>query len=205
MTTELENFDGVVLSSTTLRVDDNYFQLKNITGMEIADKPPVYEKKWNYEKLEKDRPLWPLDKRDYYQSLNKKIPYGLLKLDGWLKSIAITVGISTLLTGILSKNPFVLGSVVVCGLIGALGFKFSSILKQFDIEYQNYFVEKRNIYQAFESSTEKYCTLTEIEPTKTVLVIYLKNEYIQEYEIFSSKENLELLKAAIDKRIMSGL
>mgnify|MGYP001498890741 CR=1 FL=1 len=41
MTTELENFDGVVLSATTLRADDNYFQLKNITGMEIVDKPPV--------------------------------------------------------------------------------------------------------------------------------------------------------------------
>jgi hypothetical protein len=105
----------------------------------------------------------------------------------------------------LSKNPFVLGLAAVCGLIGLLGFKLSSILKQFDIEYQNYYVEKRNIYKAFESSTEKYCTLTEVEPAKTVLFIYLKNEYIQEYEIFSSKENLELLKTAIDKRIMSGL
>lgn len=205
MTTELENFDGVVLSATTLRADDNYFQLKNITGMEIVDKPPVYEKKYNYEKLEKERPLWPLDKRDYYQSLNKKIPYGLLKSNEWLKLYAIMLGISAFLTGVLLKIPVVFGLIVVCGLIGALGFKFSSILKQFDIEYQNYFVEKRNIYQAFESSTEKYCTLTEIEPTKTALVIYLKNEYIQEYEIFSSKENLELLKAAIDKRIMSGL
>lgn len=78
-------------------------------------------------------------------------------------------------------------------------------MKQFEIEYQNYYVEKRNIYKAFESSTDKYCTLTEVEPTKTVLVIYLKNEYVEEYEISSSKENLELIKAAIDKRIMSGL
>lgn len=206
MTTKNHKKFGVVtISDTMLMTPNRFIPLKNVYGINWRVVPAQHKQVFDSVTAQKEAATEPplaLTEKEFYKTLDRKLPLWFLENPITVVGIANVIAVATA-SAMLAIKPFLsLPFFVLPLLFYFTGQKLKrmhkNFLKQFEEHYRQR-TEARKVWQA------KYFSTKEIKPEQKVLILLLKDEPTQHYEMCAEKDDeiLDQIKQTIEEKIMN--
>lgn len=206
METKSHKTIGVVtISDTMLMTPNRFIPLKNIYGMNWRTIPAQHKQEFDSVKAQNEAATEPplaLTEKEFYKTLNRKLPLWFLEnsitVAGVANVIAVAMASAMFAIKPLLSIPFFVLPLLFYFIGQKLKRLHKNFLKQFEEHYRQR-TEARKVWQA------KYFSHKEIKPEQRVLILLLKDEPTQHYEMCAEKgdEILDQIKQIIEEKIMN--
>lgn len=200
-----KKFGVVTISDTMLMTPSRYIPLKNIYGMDWRKVPAQYKEVFDSVKAQQEvatEPPLALTEKEFYKTLDRKLPLWFLEnsitATGIANVIAISMASAMFAIKPILSLPFFVLPLLFYFMRQKLQKMHEKFLKQFEEHYRQR-TEARKLWQV------KYFSHKEIKPEQRVLILLLKDEPTQHYEMCAEKDDeiLEQIKQTIEEKIMN--